>query len=80
MKYRVVPTVWPVAGRAFRRGDTVTSDQVGPNVGSYLRLGLIEPIKAGSKKELVTEAETLGIVVPKGATKLQVAELIAKES
>ncbi len=79
MKYRVVPSVWPVAGRAFRRGDTVDGEVLGPNVGSYLRLGLIEKY-TGTKKDLTVEAEGLGIVVPKNATKKQITELIAKES
>ena len=79
-KYTVVPSVWPVAGRAFRRGDIVTDDVLGPSAESYRRLGLIVPVTgAGTKKELLERARLAGIDVPKSATKAQIAELIAKE-
>ncbi len=75
MKYRVVPSVWPVAGRVFRHGDIVNDDQLGRNTGSFLRLGLIETVE-GTKKELVAQATAAGLTIPKSATKAQIAELL----
>ena len=82
MTYTVVPTVWPVLGRAYRRGDTVTDEQLGGRADSYRRLGLITAVKetSGTKKELVDRAELLGLTVPKAATKAQIAAMIEKET
>jgi len=80
--YTVIPTVWPVSGRAFRRGDRVTDDQLGGRADSYRRLGLITPVMdtSGTKKELVERAELLGVAVPKTVTKAQLVEMIEKET
>ncbi len=82
MEYTVVPSVWPVAGRAFSRGDIVTDEMLGPNVDSYRRVGLITPITSvdGTKAELLERAALLGVKVPKAATKPQIAAMIEKET
>ncbi len=82
MEYTVVPSIWPVSGRAYVRGDRVTDDMLGGRADSYRRLGLITPVASteGTKKELLERAALLGVKVPKAATKPQIAALIEKET
>ena len=78
MNYRVVPSLWPHAGRTFRRGDTVTDAELGGRADSFRRLGLVTVVEdvTGTKTELLARAALLGIDVAKSATKPQIIDLI----